>query len=591
MDKIIYNISSFNRKNELLRTIDSIYNQCDLINVFLNSYDEIPEELLKKKIKIYLSDNEFGDAYKFFNLSKSNGYFFTIDDDLIYPDNYTDFMISKVEEYNRKSIITLHSRNFNSFPIDEYYSKNVKVYHFKNENDKDVKVQFGGTGVMCFHTDLLKLPIEYFNRPNMADVWIGKFAKENDIDIICVKHNSKFVLQQPIEESIYTNSSKNNKEQTILANDSYLDKKISIVIPTFNNVEFINETLDSIINSLGETPAEILVGIDNCEKTLDFIKENYYDVRIKFFYFSKNIGPYIIKNTLANISKSDVLLFFDSDDIMSDTMIDDILSIIGKYDYCKPMMLNFNHGKNYLSYNVKTTKKYGEGVFAIKRNVFLYLNGFEPWRCAADSDFMIRLQKNRYKLKLTERISMYRRIHSNSITVTPQTSYSSNLRAECIKLTNSKTDFGPIEKLTIDNFTRIYTNVTINNISKRETIVLEEEVENNMKALQTVNTSNSSVTVNSVKVNEDKPKEIIKKEEVKEVIDVPVDSGTDDIRSNILRLLSSNTNVNKSTSKEVINKQREIINPIPTIPTKKLKKEPIDRTNIIKFQKGIGFDL
>ena len=202
MDKIIYNIASYKRADTLIKTIQSIYNQCDIINVALNDYDEIPVELYDKKINLFITDNDRGDAYKFYKLMDSDGYYFTIDDDLIYPENYTKYMVDKVNQYNRRSIITLHARTFNSFPINSFYNSKSSVYHFKQSLAKDRKVQFGGTGVMCFHTDLFKVPIEYFDKPNMADVWIGKYAKENNIEITCVEHNGGFVKQQDVDSSI-----------------------------------------------------------------------------------------------------------------------------------------------------------------------------------------------------------------------------------------------------------------------------------------------------------------------------------------------------------------------------------------------------
>ena len=53
MDKIIYNIASYKRGDTLINTIQSIYNQCDIINVALNDYDEIPVELYDKKINLF----------------------------------------------------------------------------------------------------------------------------------------------------------------------------------------------------------------------------------------------------------------------------------------------------------------------------------------------------------------------------------------------------------------------------------------------------------------------------------------------------------------------------------------------------------
>jgi hypothetical protein len=221
-NSIIYNISSFNRKESLLKTIDSIFNQSDIINISLNSYDDIPIELYDKKIRIFITDNEKGDAYKFINLEKSDGYYFTIDDDIIYPNDYSKYLIEKVEEYNRESIISLHGRSFNTFPISSYYKSPGKRIHCLHESLNDEVVQFGGTGVMCFHTDLLKVNLNYFELPNMADIWMGKFAFENNIKIICAKHEKDFLkYQDEIIDTIYSSNSKDDRIQTEIVNHTF----------------------------------------------------------------------------------------------------------------------------------------------------------------------------------------------------------------------------------------------------------------------------------------------------------------------------------------------------------------------------------
>lgn len=213
----IYNISSFNRKDSLLRTIDSIFNQSDIINVSLNSYSEIPPELKDNKIRIILTNNELGDAYKFYNINRCDGYYFTIDDDIIYPKNYTDFMIDKYNKHKGK-IITLHGRNFKDGNISSYYKSASERYYCMGDVFNDVKVMFGGTGVMLTHTDILRgLNIEYFKSPNMADVWVGKWAYDNKVDIICVEHESNWLKYQEVNDTIYDTESRNDKIQTEIA--------------------------------------------------------------------------------------------------------------------------------------------------------------------------------------------------------------------------------------------------------------------------------------------------------------------------------------------------------------------------------------
>lgn len=232
---------------------------------------------------------------------------------------------------------------------------------------------------------------------------------------------------------------------------------LSIIIPTYNNPTLLNETLNSIIACIKDLKCEILIGIDGCQKTLDFVKQNLFDDRIKFYFFEKNVGPYIIKNSLSQISNSDYILFFDSDDIMKPELIDDIITNKNSYELIKPMYLDFQKDVMFIDNKILLSKTYGEGVFGIKKELFLRFNGFEGWRCAADSDLMGRLYKNKVKLTHTKRIGFYRRIHSDSLTQRPETNFFSPLRAKYASISKNKKYHGPLEKLTVEPFKLIKT--------------------------------------------------------------------------------------------------------------------------------------
>jgi len=231
---------------------------------------------------------------------------------------------------------------------------------------------------------------------------------------------------------------------------------ISLIIPAFKNPTMLSECLNSI---RGYSDCEILVGIDGCEETLEYVKKNKYNENIRFFYFDKNNGPYIVRNSLAKISNSDILLFFDSDDIMKENMISDILGRMSSNDFVKPMYSDFTNTPNY---KITRSNTYGEGVFAIKKDLFLSMNGFEPWPVAADSDFMGRLYKNNKKFSYTNDVVFYRRVHPNSLTQRKDTGLSSPLRGKYHTMSKRKSNFGPLQELTIAQFTEVYTNKIYN---------------------------------------------------------------------------------------------------------------------------------
>jgi len=237
---------------------------------------------------------------------------------------------------------------------------------------------------------------------------------------------------------------------------------ISIIIPTYNIINYLDECLSSVITSIKDLNCEILVGIDNCENTLNYVKEKTFDRRIRFFNFKKNVGPYIIKNTLSLLANSKTLLFFDSDDIMEEQLIQDVINYSKTHELIKPMYLDFNENVTNIDKSKTTSKTYGEGVFAIQLKLFQHMNGFEGWRCAADSDFMNRLYKNNVKLTHTKQIGFYRRIHPNSLTQHPETNMSSKLRGVYSKISKLKKNYEPLHNLVTEKFTEVVINELIN---------------------------------------------------------------------------------------------------------------------------------
>lgn len=331
--KRIVNVSSYQRIDSLIRSLKSIYDQCDVINVCLNNHEgNIPAYLLSPKINLTLTDNSKGDAFKFLYLEESDGYYLTIDDDLIYPPNYVDYMISKSKEYRDKKIITLHGRSFSKFPIQSYYRSATERYQCLGEVNKDTKVQFGGTGVMCFHTSLLKISINNFYYPNMADVWIGKFAQQSGVEIICVSHKVGYIREIPQKITIYGTESKDDTKQTNVVNQIFGNKKTLnnfkiVTISTFWNCErYVVDCIDSLKNQTHFDFISYFIDDMSTDRSYELAKKAIGNdgrfILIKNTekkYKTKNFVD-IIRNNY-DIYDMDVIIELDGDDRLSDNSV------------------------------------------------------------------------------------------------------------------------------------------------------------------------------------------------------------------------------------------------------------------------------
>lgn len=213
MDKISIGIATVPSRVWLLyKVIESVYNQVDEINVYLNNYCDckIPQFLQQEKIKYEFWNNTYWDAWKFFNVPK--WYFFSIDDDIIYPKDYILYWISKIEDYKRKAVVWYHWAIFDEH-IDTYYNSR-KVLHFKKWLEYDTKVHILWTGTTGFHTDTIEFNYTDCRIKNMADIRLWKKCQELWIPMICLARPNWYLIELPADDTIYNDWKNKDAVQT-----------------------------------------------------------------------------------------------------------------------------------------------------------------------------------------------------------------------------------------------------------------------------------------------------------------------------------------------------------------------------------------
>lgn len=185
------------REHLLKKTVESLRPQVDKIFVGLNSYTHTPD-FLKEGEYIHL-DNSTGDAAKFYGVEGLAGYLLTCDDDIIYPPDYVQYMISGLHKHG--AITTLHGKVYPR-PATSFIKTVAKV-RCLDACPCDTEVDVPGTGVTCLHTDMIKVRYEDFKIRNMADLWLAKLAHEQGVKIMALAHPADYLTYQPPPTTIW----------------------------------------------------------------------------------------------------------------------------------------------------------------------------------------------------------------------------------------------------------------------------------------------------------------------------------------------------------------------------------------------------
>lgn len=184
-------------------------------------------------------------------------------------------------------------------------------------------------------------------------------------------------------------------------------KKVSIIIPCYNCEEWLERSLNSLINQTCDDFEVIFIddgSKDNSSETAEKIlsKSNIQHKIIK----KKNEGVSVARNIGIENSNGEILYFLDSDDYVEDTLCETIIDTINKNNV-DIMFFKYKSNKkfaNYDKYNVVMDSKimlidllhekfmYHICAFAIKKSVIINndIKFTEGARYGEDHEFMIK---------------------------------------------------------------------------------------------------------------------------------------------------------------------------------------------------------
>ncbi len=192
------------REHNLKIAMESLNSQSDEIRVYDNGKEPID-----------LTDNG---KFRFLSDYDEPVYYFSCDDDLIYPSDYVAKSIFAIEKHG--CIITYHGRYL--LGRDRNYYTGHKGYRCLADVDGDHEIDVAGTGVTAFRTDYFN-PTQIYKSEykKMSDVVFSLEAAVQMKRIMLIGHKNNWILDQkgiPVGKTIHGTESRKCKVQGKLCN-------------------------------------------------------------------------------------------------------------------------------------------------------------------------------------------------------------------------------------------------------------------------------------------------------------------------------------------------------------------------------------
>jgi hypothetical protein len=209
MKVVIGMATTGDRPKELERTLKSLEGQADEIRVYDNSQERI----------------DYTDNAKFYYLAhyKEPVYWFSLDDDIIYPPDFVSKTIEAIEEH--QCIVSYHGRILRGLDVSYYHGHTALAC--KHTFPQTLEIDVCGTGVTAFRTDYFN-PTEIYKAEDkcMSDLVFSLEATKQGKKMMHIGHKGKWIIPQdlPHGTTIYDNHHNKDKRQTEIANEIWLLK-------------------------------------------------------------------------------------------------------------------------------------------------------------------------------------------------------------------------------------------------------------------------------------------------------------------------------------------------------------------------------
>jgi glycosyltransferase involved in cell wall biosynthesis len=130
---------------------------------------------------------------------------------------------------------------------------------------------------------------------------------------------------------------------------------ISVILPTYNRLDFLPETVESILNQTFSDFELIIINDGSTDNTESWVKEQT-DERIRYIGYSKNQGVSYARNQGLDAARGKYIAFIDSDDINEKTRFEKQVAVLEadiQIAVCSSNIQYFGLRKEVLKYKEK----------------------------------------------------------------------------------------------------------------------------------------------------------------------------------------------------------------------------------------------
>jgi hypothetical protein len=185
------------REKTLEDVIKRLVPQLDRIYIYLNEYKKIPTFLEKyPNVKPVLGADTYGNLNAngkmiFLDYEESDCLVFTLDDDILFPNDYVQIMSSYMAAFNYRAGLTVHGSIIPD--VASWYYERTHVLGARKNLSYHHAINLVGSGTFVFMKNSIPVEFHQFTQDIYVDLALSLAALKNNVPLMAVKRPENWI--------------------------------------------------------------------------------------------------------------------------------------------------------------------------------------------------------------------------------------------------------------------------------------------------------------------------------------------------------------------------------------------------------------